>query len=205
MYIEQLLPIRAIAKACDCSLRTAARWISIHGIKTRDPKLAKRLNPKIGPANPQYKGCSICPKCGGRKTSDSTVKTCVECRTRKGIENPNWKGIANIMTGVRSWTGSVWRNAVFFRDNYTCQRCGDKQGGNLHAHHTTRLSVLVQRVISDMNLNINADATQRNAIISQILNDPRIASIDGGTTLCETCHRHTHKGKTQDEYHIHST
>lgn len=29
----------------------------------------------------------------------------------------------------------VWRDAVFARDNYTCQDCGDKKGGNLRAHH----------------------------------------------------------------------
>lgn len=27
-----------------------------------------------------------------------------------------------------------WRNKVYERDNYTCQKCG-KRGGNLNAHH----------------------------------------------------------------------
>lgn len=28
-----------------------------------------------------------------------------------------------------------WRKAVYKRDNYTCQCCGDNKGGNLNAHH----------------------------------------------------------------------
>ena len=28
-----------------------------------------------------------------------------------------------------------WRKEVYVRDNYTCQVCGDNQGGNLNAHH----------------------------------------------------------------------
>jgi len=28
-----------------------------------------------------------------------------------------------------------WRTAVFERDRYTCQDCGDTRGGNLRAHH----------------------------------------------------------------------
>lgn len=28
-----------------------------------------------------------------------------------------------------------WRRAVFERDRYTCQKCGDAKGGNLRAHH----------------------------------------------------------------------
>ena len=28
-----------------------------------------------------------------------------------------------------------WRTAVYERDNYTCQYCGDSTGGNLNAHH----------------------------------------------------------------------
>jgi len=30
---------------------------------------------------------------------------------------------------------NVWRKEVFERDNYECQICGDKKGGNLNAHH----------------------------------------------------------------------
>jgi 5-methylcytosine-specific restriction endonuclease McrA len=29
----------------------------------------------------------------------------------------------------------AWREDVFARDKYTCQKCGDARGGNLRAHH----------------------------------------------------------------------
>ena len=33
-----------------------------------------------------------------------------------------------------------WRNAIYERDNYTCQCCGDNKGGNLRAHHILNYS-----------------------------------------------------------------
>jgi len=53
-----------------------------------------------------------------------------------------------------------WRKQVFERDNYTCQCCGDKKGGNLNAHH-----------------------------ISSYTNDKdNRLNIDNGITLCDKCH-----------------
>jgi len=33
-----------------------------------------------------------------------------------------------------------WRNAVFLRDNFTCQKCGSDKGGYLRAHHVLHFS-----------------------------------------------------------------
>lgn len=53
-----------------------------------------------------------------------------------------------------------WRKAVFERDNYTCQCCGDNVGGNLNAHH-----------------------------ISSYTNDKdNRTNVDNGITLCDKCH-----------------
>lgn len=54
-----------------------------------------------------------------------------------GENASNWKG------GVTSENDKIrhsikykeWREAVFKRDNYTCQCCGDNKGHNLQAHH----------------------------------------------------------------------
>jgi len=58
-------------------------------------------------------------------------------KVRRGEKCYLWKGGISkenslIRLGVEM---KLWREAVFARDNYTCQICGDKRGGNLEAHH----------------------------------------------------------------------
>ena len=58
-----------------------------------------------------------------------------------------------------------WRMAVFARDGFTCQLCGDKTGGNLNAHHL--------------------DSYHENK-------DKRY-SVVNGVTLCNSCHTEYHR------------
>jgi len=57
-------------------------------------------------------------------------------RYRKGELSPRWKG----GTGTERHAAMArleykeWRDAVFLRDDFTCQSCGVK-GGRIHAHH----------------------------------------------------------------------
>lgn len=57
-----------------------------------------------------------------------------------------------------------WRNAVYVRDNYICQCCGNNKGGNLNAHH------------------LNGYAWCK---------DERL-DVNNGITLCEECHKLFH-------------
>jgi len=60
-----------------------------------------------------------------------------------------------------------WRYEVYSRDRFTCQRCGDATGGNLHAHHILPFAtfVLVRFLLAN------------------------------GITLCDVCHKEVHRGK----------
>lgn len=58
----------------------------------------------------------------------------------------------------------AWRDAVYARDGYTCQACGDSRGGNLQAHHVQSF----------------ADHPDLRYVVSN------------GTTLCRDCHEKLH-------------
>ncbi len=85
----------------------------------------------------------------------------------KGKNNPNWKGgVTPINEQVRkSIDYKIWRKAVFERDNYTCQCCGEKEkvSGKLEADHIKPLAYFPEL---------------------------RFA-IDNGRTLCRECHKKT--------------
>ena len=59
-----------------------------------------------------------------------------------------------------------WRKAVFERDDYTCQSCGQR-GGMLNAHH-------IKHFASNPDERLNPD---------------------NGITLCKDCHRGVHRGE----------
>jgi hypothetical protein len=83
----------------------------------------------------------------------------------KGEKNNHWKG--GISTENHKLRTSIefrlWREAVFARDNWTCQNCKIK-GNELHPHHIKSFSKYPEL---------------------------RFA-IDNGITLCSICHRKLH-------------
>lgn len=62
----------------------------------------------------------------------------------------------------------LWRDAVFERDEHTCQCCG-QVGGKLNAHH-----ILPYATYPELR-----------------------TSIENGITLCTKCHRAVHRGEIQ--------
>ena len=90
----------------------------------------------------------------------------------RGKRNPRWKGgITAAHQAIRtSIEYSDWRRAVFTRDHFTCQRCGDNRGGNLHAHHIKSF----------------ADYPELRLVVSN------------GQTLCKQCHEEIHSKKTSE-------
>lgn len=66
-----------------------------------------------------------------------------------------------------------WRKKVFIRDNFTCQKCGNNNGGNLEPHHLIPFSFLLKECEILKNMNPLYD-------------------IDNGITLCHKCHKKTY-------------
>lgn len=91
----------------------------------------------------------------------------------KGEKNPNWKGgLSKSRSTIYDSLGyREWRNSVFQRDYYTCQRCGDDKGHNLVAHHIIPFSFCIKE------------------------NKELLYIIKNGITLCDSCHKLLHKNK----------
>ena len=99
-----------------------------------------------------------------RKHTEETRKK--QSKAHKGERNPNWRGGVSpknilIRGGIEH---RLWRESVFARDNWTCQKYGIR-GGRLHPHHIKNFSSFVEL---------------------------RFA-IDNGITLSEKAHREFHK------------
>ena len=98
---------------------------------------------------------------GNPHTKESKEKIRI---SRLGAKNPNWKGgITPENDRIRrSAAYKQWREAVYKRDNYTCQICL-KLGGTLNADH------------------IKPFAEHKELRLQ----------LDNGRTLCVVCHRKT--------------
>jgi len=100
----------------------------------------------------------------GFKVSNATRKKISEMN--KGSKSHLWKGgITPINQLIRNGIEiRLWREAVFARDNWTCQNC-KQRGYKLNAHHIFNFSEY-----------------------------PLLrTSIENGITLCEKCHKKFHK------------
>ncbi len=84
----------------------------------------------------------------------------------RGERHPRWKGgISGENARTRqSVEGRLWREAVFTRDDYTCQSCRQR-GGELNAHHLKQFSEFRE---------LRFD-------------------LSNGQTLCVPCHRSVHR------------
>lgn len=92
---------------------------------------------------------------------------------KKGENSHFWKGGATKLNRIERARSAYkeWRKQVFIRDNYTCQKCGIKNGNGksiyLHAHHIKGF----------------ADYPESRL------------DVNNGITLCKNCHllQHSHK------------
>lgn len=191
-YTEEGLSLRLVAVAAGCSLRTAARWAIIHGVVTRDPKLARQITQTTGAASPAWRGGSRCPDCGGKTSYPiSRRRRCMPC-SKRGSNNPNYRGVGDVMVLLRQYVRETWSPKILARDRYRCRLCGDAGGRNLVAHHIHRLGSLASELLALIPM---ATATDRIAAVALLKASPLINDLNNGATLCRTCHQRLHRGR----------
>lgn len=112
----------------------------------------------------------------GRKTWNKGIK-----RTDiVGSKNGRWKG--GVMTLYNKVRGCFemrqWRSDIFTRDKFICQKCGDRKGGNLNAHHIKAFA----KILEEYNIKT----------LEEALKCEELWNLNNGITLCDICHKKKH-------------
>lgn len=144
-------------------------------------RLSEEHKKKIGEAKKGEKN-----PCYGKHLSKETKRKMSD--SIKGKKSCHWKGgITPTVEIIRkSLKYQQWHSDVFIRDNFTCQKCGEK-GCYLEVHHKKPFSKFINEVKKCLPL-LNL---QEGAMVYTPLWD-----TGNGVTLCKTCHLKTRKNKS---------
>ena len=126
----------------------------------------------------------------GKKMSGESKKKISDSHKGKhtGESSNFWRGgTSSVSKRIRTHPRhKKWREAVFERDNYTCQYCGLHSGCGktveLHPHHIISFS----SILNKLKFQFGIDNLFENAIKCELLWD-----ISNGITLCSDCHHKT--------------
>jgi hypothetical protein len=118
----------------------------------------------------------------GIKHSEETKKKIKKSTLGKrvGEKSSNWKGGITLLTKRirKCFSYRQWRSDVFERDDYICQKCGQK-GKILNAHHIKQFNIILEEN--------NIKTLEESIYCDELWN------INNGITLCIECHKKTHK------------
>jgi hypothetical protein len=152
LYIRQQLTAEEIAIMTKCHHCTILKALKRHKIPIRPPIFSKGyVPPHKGLTKEQHPHAAAISK--GKKGRPNPH--CVGPRNWRWNGGPDRPG----QLGRRSNAYTLWRKAVWERDDFTCQHCW-KRGGRLHAHH------------------IKPWATHKELRLE----------LSNGLTLCKPCH-----------------
>jgi len=102
-------------------------------------------------------------------------------KQKNGDKNPNWKGgITSLVKRIRKLDKyKEWRNLVFIRDDFTCEKCLIRGNGDLNAHHIKEFAKIIKE---------NEIKT-----IEEAENCGELWNVGNGQTFCKKCHKEKHK------------
>lgn len=153
----------------------------------------------FGSNNPRWTGGwkNNLPRCidCGKLLSHIKSKTyrCIKCSAilRNGNKNYNWKGgITTLYEAIRKLPEyKVWRNLVYQRDNYTCQKCFTT-GCKLHAHHKKHFIVILKEFLAEYNQFSLFD--DKEILLRLVITYKPFWEVNNGITYCEEHHYTSH-------------
>lgn len=149
-------------KGREVSAETRAKISAAHtGMRASD-ETKKRIGESSRGRPAWNKGKTLGPMPEERRRKHS--------KALKGDRHPNWQGgkTADSARVRRSLETRLWREAVFQRDDFTCQECSAR-GVYLHVHH-----------------------------IQSFAKHPELRfDVENGITLCKSCHEKTPNYKSR--------
>lgn len=131
----------------------------------------------------------------GRKFSDEHRRNI--SKSHKGLligkNHPNYKGgITPLYRAIGSCAEyRQWREAIYKRDNFTCQKCGDNKGRNLQAHHNKKsfIELLAEFLQKYKQYNLIKDQSK----LLKLAKKYKPFWTAEGITYCKKCHTELHK------------
>lgn len=161
-YCNELLKSSDIAKIIGCSISRVQYYLNENKIHTR------RRGPLIGTKFSDEHKIKISKRIKGIKRSFETREKLSRYR---GPLASGWKG-----GGKRDWSfkHKFWKDSVFERDNYTCQKCGIKRSDKC-------------KECGHQSIQINAHHIKTYVSFPELRYE-----VSNGQTLCYKCHRKEH-------------
>lgn len=156
----------------------------------------------FGADNPAWKGGF--PKCidCNKTLAKRTAKRCRKCSKQGTLHNRYGirlkyvtSSLAQLIRGTVEYR--CWREAIFYRDNFTCQECR-KHGGYLEADHIEPFSNIFSVFLKFYSQ--FSPMEDKETLVRLSSSYFPFWDIENGRTLCEDCHKKTETYGNKKKY-----
>ncbi len=189
LYLLDGLPLRATAKILQIDTETLMRYMQTFGIRTRS--LSESHIGQI----PKSKGKHIQTNTGRTHFKEGqapwnknlTKKDDNRIKGQVGRNHWNWQnGKTKFIVSLRElFEYKQWRTAVFERDDYTCQKCGETNC-RIDPHHKKAFAILIQEFLKIYDQ--FSPIEDKETLLRLAIKYKPFWEVDNGKTLCRCCH-----------------